>query len=150
MKKGILKQIIIRLKKVVELLKRLIAKQQQAEVKKIPVMELAKAMAEMEGFGVPGALPTRNHNPGDLRESKYQLYQKDGFAYFPDDETGWKAFIYDLCVKINGHSVTGLTPESSLKDLIYKWTATDQHRYLMFVSARLGASFGYKIKNFTC
>ena len=150
MKKEILKQIILSLKKIVELLKRLITKQQQAEIKTIPVMELAKAMAKMEGFGIAGALPTRNHNPGDLRESKYQLYQKDGFAYFPDNETGWKAFVYDLCVKITGHSVTGLTPESSLKDLIYKWTATDQHRYLMFVSARLGVPFDYKIKNFSC
>ena len=145
----ILQSIVKSLQAIVRDLKKLIAKQEKEE-KKIPVLELAKAMAKMEGFGIPGALPTRNHNPGDLRRSKFQSFTKDGFAYFPDDKTGWKALVYDLCIKITGKSTTGLTPESTLRDLIYKWTATDRYAYLMFVANRLGVSFDYRIKNFIC
>ena len=145
----ILRKIVVILQQIVKGLQKLIAEQQK-EVKKIPVMELAKAIAEMEGFGIPGALPTRNHNPGDLRRSKFQSFTKDGFAYFQDDETGWTALIYDLCIKITGKSTTGLTPESTLRDLIYKWTATDQYVYLTHVALKLGVSFDYKIKNFVC
>ena len=145
----LLQSIVKSLQAIVKDLKKLVGKQEKEE-KKIPVIELAKAMAKMEGFGIEGALPTRNHNPGDLRRSKFQSFVKDGFAYFPDDKTGWKALVYDLCIKIMGKSTTGITPESSLRDLIYKWTATDQYAYLMFVASKLGISFEYKIKNFIC
>ena len=145
----ILQSIVKSLQAIVDGLKKLVGKQEKEE-KKIPVMELAKAMAKMEGFGIPGALPTRNHNPGDLRRSKYQLFVKDGFAYFSEDEMGWQALVYDLCIKITGKSTTGITPESSLRDLIYKWTATDRYAYLMFVANKLGVTFDYQIKNFVC
>ena len=59
-------------------------------------MTVIEAIARMEGFGVPGALPTINHSPGDLiygpeAVSFGAIAQHGRFAVFPDDETGWNA-----------------------------------------------------------
>lgn len=57
---------------------------------------LARAIAAQEGFGVAGARPTRNHNPGDLRGWFPYPADADGFTIFPDDATGWAALKQDL------------------------------------------------------
>ena len=43
-------------------------------------------------------------NPGALRYSYLQLYQKNGFAVFVDYQTGWKALIHQLTISANGKS----------------------------------------------
>src|SRR6185437_4031555 len=35
---------------------------------------LARLISREEGFGIPGALPTRDHNPGDLRHSPHSAH----------------------------------------------------------------------------
>jgi len=57
---------------------------------------MAKAIAEQEGFGVPGARPTRNCNPGDLRSWPGYPQDDGGFSIFPDDATGWEKLHLDL------------------------------------------------------
>lgn len=57
---------------------------------------LVRAIAEREGFGVPGARPTRNHNPGDLRGWPGCATDARGFSIFPDDETGWAKLRMDV------------------------------------------------------
>ena len=44
------------------------------------------------------------NNPGALRYSYLQLYQKNGFAVFVDYQTGWKALIHQLTISANGKS----------------------------------------------
>jgi hypothetical protein len=44
----------------------------------------AAAVAQAEGFGVKHALPTRNHNPGDLK-------RVDHYIHFRNDAEGWAA-----------------------------------------------------------
>lgn len=62
-------------------------------------MTFTQAVAREEGFGVPGARPTRNFNPGDL---EYHDWMKPfgavletgahpRFAVFPDAEQGFAA-----------------------------------------------------------
>lgn len=58
--------------------------------------KLAQAIAQQEGFGVPGARPTRNHNPGDIRGWGAYPVDAEGFAVFPDDATGWAKLMQDL------------------------------------------------------
>ena len=41
------------------------------------ILDFSEAIAFAEGFGVPGALPTVNHNPGDIGGDKSQGYDSD-------------------------------------------------------------------------
>jgi hypothetical protein len=53
---------------------------------------LASAIARFEGFGVPGSVAARNHNPGNLRSGIGQSgTDANGYAIFPDDVTGYAA-----------------------------------------------------------
>jgi hypothetical protein len=57
----------------------------------------ARAIAKAEGFGIPKALPTRYHNPGDLKARRGQSYPgqcgigKGGHVIFCSDRAGWAA-----------------------------------------------------------
>lgn len=50
---------------------------------------LAQLIAREEGFGIPGAKPTRDHNPGDLEHAP-GIYAWDGqIGIERDDDSGW-------------------------------------------------------------
>jgi hypothetical protein len=59
------------------------------------VVQLAQAIARAEGFGVPGAIPTRGNNPGDLtRAFGFQTagtLNKEGVLQFVNLADGWNA-----------------------------------------------------------
>ncbi len=89
---------------------------------------LALAMAEHEGWtpcnfqgNIFGSRAYRNHNPGNLRSSPFQVAKSSGFSVFKTDADGWYALLYDLMIKATGQSTTGLTGKSTIKELIYKW-----------------------------
>lgn len=50
-----------------------------------PLSQLATAVGKMEGYGIPGAIPTRDNNPGDLTKVG------GGFLQFGDVGQGWAA-----------------------------------------------------------
>ena len=52
---------------------------------------IATAIATAEGYGVPGAIPTVNNNPGDLRSWPGVPTGANGFAVFPTPEAGQAA-----------------------------------------------------------
>lgn len=62
-------------------------------------MTFLEAIAKYEGFGVPGAIPTRDNNPGDVCAGGFATrHGADGvdvrnprFAHFPDAATGFAA-----------------------------------------------------------
>jgi len=104
------------------------------------IERLMLAIAEHEGWNPPGintpaggSRAYRNHNPGNLRSSPFQISQVDGFAVFRNDFVGYMALHWDLMQKAKGNTVTGLGPESTIKDLIYVWAppsdnnATDEY-----------------------
>jgi hypothetical protein len=46
----------------------------------------------MEGFGIPGAIPTRNNNPGDLEHAPGETHPADApdsVGSFATPEIGW-------------------------------------------------------------
>jgi hypothetical protein len=54
---------------------------------------LARLVAKEEGFGVPGAIPTVRHNPGDLRHAPNASHEGIGpndIGIEPNDATGWE------------------------------------------------------------
>lgn len=84
-------------------------------------------MAEFEGwkpdgnFERPAKYPSvayRNHNPGNLRSSIFALGVRDNFAYFFNDATGMFAMQYDIMQKARGKTITTLTGDSTIADLI--------------------------------
>ena len=133
------------------LLKALLALYQKllALTQKRPTLkELAEAMAKFEGFYLINSRANRNNNPGNLKWSSWAKgYDKDNFAIFETKEKGWEAFLWDLGKKCKGETRTNLTPESTIKDLIYVWTTTDQKDYTNFICERLGIAQNYKLKN---
>jgi hypothetical protein len=98
---------------------------------------LAKLIATQEGFFVPGSLPERRNNPGDLRHSPHSSHEGIG----PDDigiidtvEHGWE----DLERQLRLYAARGM----SLREAIYSWAPpadrNDTPQYLNFVVAGLG------------
>lgn len=114
------------------------------------LIALALAIAEHEGWnpmtggGNDGATPTvayRNHNPGNLRSSVFEIGQRDGFAVFLNDQVGFAALVYDIWCKAQGKTVTKLTGASSIRDLVYVWAPpheNDTENYIKFVEMRTG------------
>lgn len=98
--------------------------------------KLARLIAQEEGYGIPGALPTRNNNPGDLRHSPHSSHTADapdaiGKIDSPDD--GWA----DLERQLQRYAALGMT----LRDAIYEFAPPEENdsaRYLKFVCEGLG------------
>lgn len=69
------------------------------------VVLFAQAIARQEGFGVPGARPTRNNNPGNLTGTMWSGRVDDGgFAVFATAADGWDALFRQLQTIANGRS----------------------------------------------
>lgn len=55
---------------------------------------LAELIAKREGFGIPGDLPTRQNNPGDLRHAPGETHDPaapNAVGSFATAEDGWAA-----------------------------------------------------------
>lgn len=122
------------------------------------LVNLSNAMADFEGWhpgGISGgqagisSVSYRNHNPGNLRYSIFQLGKRDGFAYFYNDATGLFAMRFDIMQKCRGRTVTKLTGESSLSELIKVYSAASGQgliNYVNFVCEQTGFNRAMKIK----
>ena len=114
------------------------------------LINVSQAMAEFEGwtpegyFGGDKKQPSRayrNHNPGNLRSSVFALGERDGFVYFISDSVGMFAMQYDIMQKARGKTVTELTGDSILADLIKVYSATEGvelENYVKHVTSRTG------------
>lgn len=85
------------------------------------VQRFAEAIARAEGFGVPGAIPTVRHNPGNLK--------LDGkvITTFATDAEGWDALRRQIWLIANGDSRfynTGMT----LVEMAQIWTGEAAYR----------------------
>ncbi len=71
---------------------------------------LAVAIASAEGFGVRHAIPTRYHNPGDLKTSRKFKWDgqkgigKGGHVIFKSDAEGWAALKQQILKAASGRS----------------------------------------------
>lgn len=137
-------------KKIEEIKRAILGIKQQ--LPKISVKNLAEAMAAFEGFYIPNSVAQRNNNPCNLRWSKFQTAAKNGFAYFTHADTGWNACVWDLSMKCQGKTQTKLTPESTIKDLIYVWAPPSDNnnteKYVFYICTKLGIKPTFQLKNF--
>ena len=99
---------------------------------------LAELISKMEGFGIPGAIPTVRHNPGDLRHAPNASHEGEGsndIGIEPEDATGWA----DLERQLQLFAGRGLT----LSQAIYTFappSQNDTEDYLKFVCQELGCT----------
>lgn len=66
-----------------------------------------------------GSIAYKNHNPGNLRSSPFEIGKKNGYSVFKSDAVGFWALEYDITQKAKGNTVTKLTGASTLRDLIF-------------------------------
>jgi hypothetical protein len=90
--------------------------------------KLLLAICNYEGWETPnqkngykGSRSYRNNNPGNLRKSAFECDNIDNFSVFKSDFIGWNALQYDIMQKCKGKTVTKLTPNSTIADLITVW-----------------------------
>ena len=120
---------------------------------------LIMAIASFEGW-IPagqapneiGSLSWRNHNPGNLRKSPFEIANKEGFSIFSTDQEGMFALKWDISQKAKGKTVTKLTGESTLRDLIFVYAppveGNEPEKYLEAVLTMTGFSETMKLREF--
>lgn len=98
------------------------------------IHRLMFAIAQHEGWfpvgsgsNPEGSKSFRNHNPGNLRSSIFESSNVGGFSVFESDALGWHALYYDILKKRRGETSTGLTGDSTIKDLIDVWAPAEDH-----------------------
>ncbi len=99
--------------------------------------KLARLIAQEEGYGIPGAIPTTHRNPGDLRHSPHSEHPADpnGIGLIDTAEHGWADLERQLRIYAD-HSMT-------LRAAIYAFAPpqeNDSERYLEFVCTGLNCT----------
>jgi hypothetical protein len=98
--------------------------------------KLAEAIAHEEGFYVPGSLPDRNNNPGDLRHSPHSSHAPDAPDAIGKIDTrvdGWA----DLERQLKIYAGRGMT----VREMVYEYappTENNSQGYLNFVCQYVG------------
>jgi hypothetical protein len=102
------------------------------------IPRIAELIAREEGYGIPGALPTRNDNPGDLRHSAHSFHSPDAPDAIGEIDTptdGWN----DLVRQLDLYAGRGLT----VAQAIYEWAPPNENNtpaYLSYIVNGLGVS----------
>jgi hypothetical protein len=92
---------------------------------------LARLIAKEEGFGIPGAKPTRNDNPGDLRHSPHSSHEGEGpndIGIIPTVAEGWQ----DLERQLQLYAGRGFTLEQAVYEFAPP-SENDSAQYLAYV-----------------
>jgi hypothetical protein len=98
--------------------------------------KLAHLIATEEGYDIPGSLPNRNNNPGDLRHSPHSYHyplRPDAIGKIDTPAEGWA----DLELQLERYASRGLT----LEQAIYEFAPPNENdtaRYLSYVCTGLG------------
>jgi len=101
------------------------------------VSKLAQIISKMEGFGIPGAIPTIRHNPGDLRHAPHASHEGEGsndIGIEDSDADGWA----DLERQLQLYAARGM----SLRQMVAEYAPSNENdtaRYLAFLCVGLFA-----------
>lgn len=103
--------------------------------------KLCHAIAHAEGFGIPRTIPTRYHNPGDLKAGHTPLtgqrrIGKAGHIVFVSDEAGWAAlreYLTGIAEGRRKHYVASMTLSATSRVYAQRWQP-----WLRIVTKELG------------
>jgi hypothetical protein len=98
----------------------------------------AQAIAIAEGYGVAGAIPTVNNNPGDLRGWPGVPTDAQGYSVFPTAAAGWAALEQQLSTIGSGES-NYYTPDMTIAQMGSTWADGDPN-WAANVSGALGVT----------
>ena len=102
------------------------------------IPRIAELIAAEEGYGIPGALPTRDHNPGDLRHSAHSFHSADApdaIGQIDSAQDGWD----DLVEQLDRYPTE--FPGITVAEAIYKFAPPSENNsagYLAYVLHGLG------------
>lgn len=109
------------------------------------VTAMAQAIAEAEGFFVPGSIPARAHNPGDLTQGDFgdtgtYLTSSSGakIIVYASDQDGWNA-LYEKLQNIANGTSSVYSPDMTIAQFANKWTSTQQSSWADNVASSIGA-----------
>lgn len=112
----------------------------------IGVRHLADAIAYAEGFGRPGAIPTRANNPGDLVIPGWtgESLGAQQISVFPTIEEGWRRLYRQLDLILNGQShVYTRGADETIHSIATRWTLTESHIWASNVVFQLQSRWSY-------
>lgn len=111
-----------------------------------PVVRFARAIAAAEGFGIVGAIPTRQHNPGNLKTSSVPSIGADtqGHLIFATDADGWLALYRQIALIVSGRS-RYYSLDMTLADMGARY-AGDSAAWTANVARGLGVSPGATLR----
>ena len=114
---------------------------------------LCQAIAHAEGFGKKRAIPTRYHNPGDLKSRRgitplagQRKIGKAGHIVFYNDEAGWEALREYITKIVDGQS-RHYTTYATLAQVSHVYAQRWQP-WLRQVTKQLGVSGSTRITDF--
>jgi hypothetical protein len=112
----------------------------------------ATAIAHAEGFGPKGHLPTRYHNPGDLKSAAtytplpgQKTLGKGGHIVFKNDTAGWTALRDYLSKMVDGRS-RRFKPDMTLAQ-VSRVYAGNWHPWLNIVTKELGVPSNVRLRD---
>lgn len=105
--------------------------------------KLAQLIADEEGILVPGSVPARDNNPGDLRHSPHSFHtpsDPNGIGQIPTRAEGWEDLERQL--------VLFAERKLTLKQAIFEFAPRSENNtraYLKYVCRGLGVPFGTSV-----
>ena len=101
---------------------------------------LAQLIARQEGFGIAGAKPTRDHNPGDLEHAPHLQGWDGAIGIEPNDDAGWS----DLERQLRLYAERSLTMREMV-NLYAPPNENDTEMYLITLCDVLGCTSDTKV-----
>lgn len=91
------------------------------------ILRFAQAIAHAEGFGVPGTVPTRANNPGDLKILGWDgpVTGNESIPIFPTPEEGWNK-LYKQLELIRDRRSHVYTLNMTIQEMANKYTGTQK------------------------
>jgi hypothetical protein len=104
------------------------------------VPQFAAAIANAEGFGIDGAIPTLAHNPGDLVIPGWTSPTLgEGISVFSSDDEGLARLFHQLDLIASGQSHV-YSASDTIRSMAAKWTKTEPDSWAVNVAGYLANS----------
>lgn len=106
------------------------------------IERFALAIATAEGYGIPGAIPTRANNPGDLMLGGSTL--GEGITHFADESAGWNALYHQL-ERIRDDKSSVYSKHFSILEMAKHWAPFDAESWAHNVAQSLSVPVSTEI-----